>query len=231
MKLARVFKTAFPYTIPVMTGYLFMGIAFGILLQSKGYSFLWAGWSAVIVFAGSAQFVLTQLLTEPFAPLNTFIIIGLLNARHIFYGFSMLSKYMGAGRLKPYLIFALTDETFAVLYGTPPPPKVNPRHFYFCVSLLNQFYWFCGCVTGALLGARLPMNTQGVDFVMTALFVAIFTEQCRDKTNRIPAAAGLAGSGLCLAVFGPDHFMLPAMLLLILVLTLLKGPIERGMDA
>jgi 4-azaleucine resistance transporter AzlC len=226
LKIADTFKTAFLQTIPILTGYLFLGIAFGFLLQSKGFGFEWAGLMSVTVFAGAMQFVAVNLLTDPFAPLSVFILTLMINARHIFYGFSMLEKYKDAGRFKPYLMFGMTDETFALLYSTEPPLGASKRVFYFFVTFLDHIYWISGSVIGALLGSQLPFDAKGIEFVMAALFTAIATEQLRKKENRIPCVIGLAASALCLAIFGPEGFILPAMAVLVAVLSLAKKPLE-----
>lgn len=219
---------AFPYTIPVMTGYLFMGMAFGILLETRGYGPAWAGLMSVLIYAGSMQFVAVNVLAEAFAPLAAFFLTLMVNARHVFYGFSLLDKYRGLGRIKPYLVFALTDETFSLLCSIPPPAGLNRGAFYLAVSALNHSYWITGCVTGALLGASLSFDVQGLDFVMTALFVAIFVEQWRSPRNRRPGLAGLAATALCLAIIGPRHFILPAMALLIAGLSVSRRALEKG---
>lgn len=222
---------AFPYTIPVMTGYLFMGMAFGILLETRGYGPAWAGLMSVLIYAGSMQFVAVGVLADTFAPLAAFLLTLMVNARHVFYGFSLLDKYRGLGRIKPYLVFALTDETFSLLCSIPPPAGLNRGAFYLAVSALNQSYWITGCVTGAFLGSSFSFDVQGLDFAMTALFVAIFVEQWRAPTNRRPGLAGLAATALCLAVFGPHHFILPAMALLIAGLTLSRRALSREDEA
>ncbi|WRS27781.1 AzlC family ABC transporter permease [Oscillospiraceae bacterium MB08-C2-2] len=226
MKHRGLLKYCFSQTIPVMTGYIFMGMAFGILLQSQGYNFLWAGLMGITVYAGSMQFVAVNLLTNAFAPLKTLLITLMVNARHIFYGFSMLERFRDTGKLKPYLVFSLTDETFSLLYSTPPPENASKPLFYFYISLLDQLYWILGCILGGLLGSQLSFNTQGIEFVMTALFASIFAEQFRAKHNRLPALIGLGGSAVCLAIFGPDHFILPAMVLMVALLTLGRKQVE-----
>lgn len=230
MKLGRLIKTTLVLTIPVMTGYIFMGMAFGILLVSRGYGVVWSGLMSVTIYAGAMQFVAVELLASPFSPLNVFFVTLIINARHIFYGISMLGKFRNTGRFKPYLVFALTDETFSLLYSAAPPEGVSRGMFYFCVSLLDQLYWVTGCVAGALIGSRISFNIKGIEFVMTALFVAIFVDQFREKSNRIPAVIGLGATALCLAVFGPD-FILPAMVLLVAVLTLARKKLTRKADA
>lgn len=228
MNVLKTIKIAFPYTIPVLMGYLFMGIAFGFLLQSKGFGVAWAGFMSVTIFAGAMQFVTVTLLTQPFNPLSVFVLTLMVNARHIFYGLSMTEKYRGTGKAKPYLIFGMTDETFALLSSTALPEGVTRKGFYFSVTLLNHIYWITGSVTGALLGAKLLFDTHGIEFVMTALFTAIVVEQLRSKVNRIPCLVGLAASAACLLVFGPERFLLPAMAAIVAVLTLARRPLERG---
>jgi Predicted branched-chain amino acid permease (azaleucine resistance) len=226
----QAFKAAFPHTIPVMAGYICLGGAFGILLQNAGYNFVWAGAMSITIFAGAMQFIAVNLLTSAFSLLNAFFITIMVNARHIFYGFSMLEKFENMGWAKPYLIFSLTDETFSLLYTITPPEGVSKRSFYFSIAFLNHLYWIAGGIIGALVGAQVPLDFTGVEFVMTALFVAIFTEQCRTKHNRIPAIIGLGGSALCLIIFGPDQFILPAMIVLVAALSFVRKPIEKELN-
>ena len=225
------FQAAFPYTVPVLTGYLFMGMAFGILLQSQGYGCAWAALMSLTIFAGAMQFVAVGILCEPFAPLSAFLITLMVNARHIFYGFSMLGPFKSCGKAKSYLIFGLTDETFSLICSTTPPPGINRSSFYLAITLLNHSYWIGGSVIGSLLGSYLVFDPQGIDFIMTALFVAIFVEQWRQPINRPPALIGAIGTALCLFVFGPDHFILPAMCLVVLALTIVRSLMERRMMA
>ncbi len=227
MTWKQTFKAAFPHTIPVMTGYLFLGFAFGVLLASKGFNALWAAFMSISIFAGAMQFVAVPLLTQAFALANTFFLTVMVNARHIFYGFSMLEKFRDTGKYKPYLIFGMTDETFSLLYSVKLPEGASRGRFYFCVTLLDHLYWIAGGIAGALVGTAVPFDVKGIEFVMTALFVSIFTEQCREKQNRVPGMIGIAGTLLCLLIFGPNNFILPAMAVLVLVLTLLRKPLEQ----
>jgi len=223
-------KAAFPRTIPILTGFLFLGFAFGILMNSKGYS---AGWSILMsacIYAGAMQFVAVTLLSSAFNPLNAFIITLVINARHLFYGISMLEKFSTAGKKKPYLIFGLVDETFSILCSTEPPPGVDRNWFMFFVTMLNQIYWITGATLGGILGSMVSFNTKGIDFVMTALFVVIFINQWKSQQQHSPALVGLAASAFCLLVFGAKSFIIPAMMLIIVVLTLFRKPIEKGME-
>ena len=217
----RALRAAFPRTLPVLTGYLFLGMAFGILLQSKGYGAAYAGLMSVVIYAGSMQFVAAGLLAGGFAPLQAGLLALMVNARHLFYGLSMLDRFKDRGRAKPYLIFALTDETFSLLLSAQPPEGVDPGRFDLCVSLLDQCYWVAGSVLGALLGEALAFPTQGISFVMTALFVVIFLEQWQTRKGRIPALVGVCGAALCRLIFGSEWFILPTMVLL--AATLLAG--------
>lgn len=223
----KALKAAFPYTIPVMTGYLFLGMAFGILLNSKGYHFGWALLMSVIIYAGSMQYVAINLLTIAFNPLNAFLMTLMVNARHLFYGLSLLGKFSETGKKKPYLMFGLTDETFSILCATNPPPGVDRGWFMFFVTLLNQSYWITACAIGGILGSMVSFNTKGIDFVMTALFVVIFLEQWKSQKQHAPALIGLGASALCLITFGPEQFIIPSMALIIGIFTILRRPLEN----
>lgn len=225
-------KAAFPATIPVMAGYLVLGMGFGILLQSKGYSFLWAGAMSLTIYAGSMQYVAVDLLTSGATLLSAALMTLVINARHLFYGLSMLGKYREARGLKKfYLIFSLTDETYSLVCTAHPPKGVEPTAFYLWTSLLDQCYWVAGSILGSLVGQVLPFDTTGVDFAMTALFVVIFTDQWLTRKNHLPALVGVGVSALCLAVFGPDDFIIPAMAGIAGVLMLLRGHLEGVVEA
>lgn len=225
----KALKAAFPYTIPVMTGYLFLGAAYGILMSSKGYGFGWSLLMSVFVFAGSMQYVAIDLLTSAFNPLKAFLMTIMVNARHLFYGLSMLKKYENTGKKKPYLVFGLTDETFSIVCSTEPPEGVDRGWFMFFVTLLNQVYWVTASVIGAFLGSKVFFNTKGIDFVMTALFVVIFVDQWKSQKDHISALTGVGASFVCLLLFGPDRFIIPAMILIITVFTLFRKRIEGRM--
>lgn len=227
----NAFRAAFPATLPVLTGYLFLGLAYGLLMQREGLS-VWVTLAmSAVVYAGSIQYAALPLLSAPFAPLSALALALMVNARHVFYGISMLPRYRKTGRYEPYLAFALTDETFSVNVSAQIPPNVAPGAFYFAVSLLNQSYWVAASVAGHLFGNLLAFNTQGVEFVMTALFTVILTGQWMETREHRPALIGLGASGLCLVLFGPGQFILPAMALILLLLLALHGPLERSLAA
>lgn len=225
--LSSAFAAAFPATLPVLFGFVPLGIAFGLLMDGAGYGVFWSFLMSLLVYAGSAQFMGVELLSAA-APLPQVALMTLiLNFRHMVYGLSMLERYRGVGKRKLYLIFALPDETYAILSGGQVPDGVEPRDYYLAVSLLNQVYWVAGSVIGALLGAALPINTQGADFAMTALFVVIALGQWEERKNRPSALLGLGAAGLCLVLLGPDRFLIPALVLIILSLLVFRGKLER----
>lgn len=222
----RAFKAAFPLTIPVLTGYLFLGTAYGIIMNSKGYGTGWTFLMSLLVFAGSAQYVAVTFLTTVFNPVYALLLTVMVNARHIFYGISMLEKYQGTGRFKPYLIFGLTDETFSIVCSTEAPDGVDKNWFLFFVTFLDHGYWITGSVIGALLGSIVTFNTRGLDFALTALFVVIFIGQWKGRRNHGPALIGVACSVACLLTFGPGQFIIPAMATIIAALTLFRTKID-----
>ena len=219
----QTIKQAFYKSIPVMAGYVFLGIGFGILIRNAGYGLLAAAAMSLFIYAGSMQFVGVSLLTGGASILTTAITTVMVNARHLFYSISMIGKYKSAGKYKPYMIFALTDETYSLLCDGSAPDGTDPELYRFLGSLFDHSYWVMGSVIGNLLGSVLPFSTAGIEFSMTALFVASFTEQWLTAKDHIPAITGLLGTLLCLLVFGPQNFLIPAMLLITLVLTLLRG--------
>lgn len=222
MTKKEALKAAFPYTIPVMTGYLFLGIAFGVLLASKGFDFRWALFMSTVIYAGAMQFVAIDILTGAFSVLGTIILTLTVNARHLFYGLSMLEKFKGMGVKKGYAVFALTDETYSLFCGVTPPEHVDKGWFYFFIALLDQLYWITGSTIGALAGSAFSFNALGIDFVMTALFVVIFVEQWENNKNHVPAVAGVGLTLLCLLLFGQQNFIIFSMIAILSFLTLIR---------
>lgn len=212
-------KTVFLDTVPVMTGYLFLGVSFGILLGETGYGLSWAFAMALFMYAGSAQFLAVSLLANHASILSSAIAIFLLNARHIFYGISLIDAYKGTGKKKPYLIFSLTDETYSLVTQNQPPEGMKRHTYCFLVSLLDHIYWVTGCVLGSVAGNFIPISFEGIEFVLTALFVTLFTEQWLSNKNHFPAIVGVVSTVLCLLIFGKELFLIPAMILIAVILT------------
>ena len=219
----KIVKQAFLKTLPVLAGYIVLGIGFGILLRNAGYGVLWAFAMSAFIYAGSMQYVGVSLLTGGASVITTALTTIMVNARHLFYSISMVDRYKDAGKYRPYLIFALTDETYSLLSDGHAPADGDPDLYRFLVSLFNQSYWVTGSMLGSLLGAVLPFSTEGIEFSMTALFIASFTEQWLSTGDHIPALTGLLSTLVCLLILGPGRFLIPAMLLITLVLTLLRG--------
>lgn len=215
----KAFKTVFLDTVPVMTGYLFLGISFGILLGETGYGLPWAFAMALFMYAGSAQFLAVGLLANHASILSSAVAIFLLNARHIFYGISLIDTYKGTGKKKPYLIFALTDETYSLVTQNQPPEGMKRHTYCFLVSLFDHIYWVAGCVIGSVAGDLIPISFEGIEFVLTALFVTLFTEQWLSSKNHFPAIVGVVSTALCLLIFGKDIFLIPSMVLIAILLT------------
>jgi len=226
------FKRAFPYTIPVLTGYLFIGIAFGVMFAEKGYSFLWAMLMSLLVYAGSGQYLAVNFFVPGYSLVQVVFLTLMINIRHIFYGISLLEKFNKMGKKRWYMIFGLTDETYSLLCTTKVPDDVEEEKFLFAISIMNQSYWVIGSAIGALAGTLIPFNSEGIDFAMTALFVVIFVEQWMDKKNRAPELIGVIAAVICLQVFGMDSFVLPSMILIVLTLfvgrTRLEGKVNEA---
>lgn len=213
-------KFAFKRTIPILLGYITLGIAFGILLQQAGFGWLWALFISTVVYAGSMQFVMITFLGGGISLLSVILMTLSVNSRHMFYGISFIERFKAMGKARPYMIFSLTDETYSLLCGTRVPPSVNEKKVTLLMSALDQSYWITGSVLGNLIGNIIPFDTTGIDFAMTALFVVIFTEQWLSADSHIPTYIGLFSGVLCLVIFGPGSFILPS---LILAVALLSG--------
>ena len=213
-------KQAFLASLPVMAGYVVLGTGFGILLSSKGYGPLWSLSMSLFIYAGSMQYLAVDLLAGGAGLITAALTALLVNARHLFYGISMIGKYRDTGKYKPYLIFALTDETYSLNCGALPEGVTEPAFYYFLVSLFNQCYWVLGSMLGSVLGYVIPFNTEGIDFALTALFVTVFVEQWLATRDHIPALIGVVASVVCLMLFGADGFLIPAMGLITLALAL-----------
>ena len=225
--IKKAFKAAFPYTIPIFAGFWFLGMTYGIYMNVSGFSFLYPMLMSITIFAGSMEFITANMLLGSFNPVQAFLMTLMINARHLFYGISMLDRFRGTGLKKLYLIFGMCDETFSINYTAQIPPDVDRGWFMFFVTLLNHFYWFSGSALGGIFGSFIHFDTEGLDFVMTAMFVVIFMEQWLKDKQHISALLGLGISILCLLIFGADNFIIPSMAAMLLMLIGMRKPIER----
>lgn len=220
------FRKAFFATIPVLTGYVVLGMGFGVVLRSYGYGVLWALAMSLCIYAGSMQYVAIDLLSGGVSLVTAALTTLAVNARHLFYGISMVDRYRGA-KAKPFLMFTLTDETYSLVCDDRAVDDVQERdRYYFYVSLLDYAYWVGGSVLGNLLGAVLPFSTEGIDFALTALFLTVFVEQWLHTKNHIPALLGVGCALLCLLCFGADSFLIPTMILIALSLTVYRPKLK-----
>lgn len=224
----KALKAAFPHTIPIFAGFWFLGLAYGIYMNVSGFPFWYPMLMSLTIFGGSLEFVAVTMLLAPFAPVQTFLLALVIQARHLFYGIAMLDKFRGLGWKKVYLIFGLCDETFSINYSAKIPEDVDRGWFMFFVTLLNQLYWVSAATTGGLVGSLLHFDTTGLDFVMTAMFVVIFLEQWLKEKKHYTALIGLFSALVCRIGFGADNFMIPTMLCIMAALTLFQKPIEKA---
>ena len=225
---SKAFRAALPYTIPICIGFLFLGISYGFFMHSKGFSFHYPVLMSLFIFAGSMEFVTVNLLLTAFNPLSAFLLALMVNARHLFYGISMLDKYKNTGLKKPYLIYGMCDESFSINCTVTPPADVDKGWFMLFVTLLNQIYWVAGAALGSLLGSVISFDTTGIEFVMTALFVVMFINQWEETDNHRSALTGVFCSMVCLFLFGAQHFIIPAMALIIACFSLMARPKQEA---
>ncbi len=223
---AHSVASAFPYTIPVMAGYLFIGFAFGVMFQEKGYNFLWAGLASLLIYAGSGQYLAVNFFLPGVSFLQIIFLEFMLNVRHIFFGLSMLERFGKMGKKRPYMIFSLTDETYSLFCLTKIPKDVDENTFMLAIAMMNQSYWIIGSMIGAVVGSAIAFNTTGIDFAMTALFVVIFVEQWLTSEKHLPALIGIGSALLCLIAFGQTNFILPSMACIAILLLSCKKIIE-----
>lgn len=223
----RAFKAAFPYTIPILAGFTFLGMSYGIYMSVSGFPVWFAPLISVTVFGGSMQFVMVNMLVGVFNPIQAFTVSLMVQARHLFYSIAMLDRFKGLGWKKFYVIFGMCDETFSINCSTDVPEGIDKGWFMFWVTALDHIYWVCGSALGGVVGSMLTMNTEGLEFVMTAMFVVIFLEQWLKDESHLTAIIGVGSSVLCLLVFGATNFLIPAMCLILGLVTLCRTPIEK----
>ncbi|WP_405354218.1 AzlC family ABC transporter permease [Ruminococcus sp.] len=227
-KIMKAFKSAFPHTVPIFAGFCFLGMTYGIYMNVSGFSFWYPMLMSLTIFAGSIEFVAVNMLLGAFNPLQALAVTFMINARHLFYGISMLDKYKGTGIKKFYLIFGMCDESFSINCSADIPKDVDKGWFMFFVTLLNHMYWVFGATMGGIFGSLITIKLEGLDFVMTAMFVVIFLEQWLKEKDHTSSLLGLFLSFVCLLAFGADNFMIPSMLAIFIVLTLSKKRLEKG---
>lgn len=220
-------KAAFPNTVPIFAGFWFLGLTYGVYMNVSGFSFLYPMFMSVLIFAGSMEFVAANLLLGAFNPLQAFLLTLMINARHLFYGISMLDRFRDTGFKKLYLIYGMCDETFSINYTSKIPEGVDRGWFMFWVTLLNQLYWVSGAILGGIFGSFVRIDSKGLGFAMTAMFVVIFMEQWIKEKNHFSALIGFAVAGLSLAIFGSENFIVPSMVLILGTLSALRKPLER----
>ena len=223
----KALKAAFPITVPVLMGYLSIGIAFGLMLEAAGYNVIWAFFMSLTIYAGSGQYLGVELLATGAVLTQVALLTFLINFRHLVYGLSMLEKFRGMGWRKFYMIFSLTDETYALLAGANPPPGVSAKDFYFSVAVLDHCYWILGSIIGSVAGALIGFDTTGVEFAMTALFLVIAVDQWRSYRSHIPAILGAVATLLCLKLVGAETMLLPALGIIVVVLLALRVRLEK----
>ena len=224
--IGPAFRYGFLKTTPILFGFLFLGVSYGIYMYSMGFSWGYTLALSALIYAGSMEFVTVAMLLSPFNPVSAFLITLMVNGRHIFYGLSMLTVYRNTGWLTPYLIFGMTDESFSINYTSQIPDEISKKWCYFFVTLLNQLYWVIGSVIGNLFASVLSFNAKGLEFVLTALFIVLALEQYKIQRNLISSGIGLVIPGITLLVFGSEHFMIPAMISIVVMLSLLCNTME-----
>lgn len=213
-----VFRAAFPHTVPIMTGYIVLSLAYGVLMRAKGYGAIWSLLASMIAYCGSMQYAAIALLTAAFDPIGVFVLSLLVNARHVFYSLSLLNRFSDTGPYRPFLIYTLSDESFSLAATVEPPEGMDAGRFYFAMFFLNYCYWCGGSLVGGLLGSLLTFNTTGMDFALTAMFVVLFMEQLARRESRASGILGFLCAGTALALFGAENMVLPAMGLILVVL-------------
>lgn len=223
----KAMRRAFPYTVPVLAGYLFIGAAFGVMFADQGYNVLWAVLMSVVVYAGSGQYLATNFFVPGISILQAVFLTLMVNIRHVFYGLSLVDRYNRFGRKRWYLIFGMTDETYSLICTTGVPDDVDEEKFLLSITLLNQLYWIVGTAIGSLTATVIAFDSTGIEFAMTALFIVMFMELWYMRSNRPAELIGMLSAVLCLALFGASNFVLPTMVLMVAVILLGRKKLDR----
>ncbi|MBQ3256967.1 MAG: AzlC family ABC transporter permease [Oscillospiraceae bacterium] len=221
--MKQLYRRALKDTLPVLTGYLVLGFGFGIIMKANGFGILLTAAMSLLIYAGSMQYAVIGLMTGGASLLTVGLTTLMVNARHLFYGISMLEKYRDVGKAKPYLIFGLTDETYSLVCTDPVGLTAEERKvYYLLVTLLDHLYWVGGSLLGAAAGTVLQFNSEGIDFALTALFLVVFLEQWLTAETHGPALIGVGVSVVSLLIFGAESFLIPAMVGIGILLMLYK---------
>ena len=226
----RTFKAALTDTIPILIGFLFVGLAYGVYMNAHGFNYIYCGLISAIVYTGALQFVGVEFLISAFNPIYVFMMSVIISARHLFYSISMLDKYKDTGLKKPFLIFALCDECFSVNISIKSSDDIDEKLYYFYVAFLVYFYWVFSSFMGGLLANVINIDVKGIDFILTALFFVTFINQLIENKQYGPSIIGLISSFICLIIFGRDNFIIPAMVVILIILTICRDKFDKSME-
>lgn len=218
----KTFKAALTSTIPIFIGFLFVGLAYGVYMNAHGFNYIYCGLLSAIVYTGALQFVGVEFLVSAFNPMYVFMMSVIISARHLFYSISMLDKYKDTGLKKPFMIFALCDECFSVNVSPKLTEDIDEKLYY--------FYWVFSSFVGGLLADVININVKGIDFILTALFFVTFINQLIENKQYGPSLIGLISSFVCLIVFGKDNFIIPAMVVILIILTVFRSKFDKNTE-
>ncbi len=210
-----------------MVTFVVLGIGYGILMEKHGFGPLWSLLSGLIIFSGTVQFVSVTMLGSG-SVIMAAVTALMVAARHIFFSISMIGRYRSEGKRKWYLFYALCDESYAMLSKDDGPEGVNTSNYRLLVTLFDQSAWVIGSFLGGWIGTLITFDSTGIDFAMTALFTTVFVQQWIDSKSHIPAVLGVAATLICRIIFGRDIFLIPAMVIIIAFLTIMRSKIESS---
>lgn len=210
-------KAAFPFTIPIFLGWIFVALTYGVLMSNLGYNAWWTMLFSAVCYCGGMQIAAIPMMSAGFDPAQMLLMSYLVNFRHTFYGIPLLEKYKNAGALKPFLVYTLADEQFSISVSAKKPENVEDKYFYFGIHLLSFAYWIGLTGLGGVIGGLITFDTTGLDFALTAMFVVLFMQQWKQKENRPACVIGVAITLLCRVIFGTSMFLVPALLGMLLI--------------